>query len=114
MKIVNCTPFFVCLVCAHFVLGQNLPSFKHYDIKGLAPKSVISSIYQDKEGFLWFGGLSGLYRYDGNMLTRFQHNPNDSTSLPHNYVVDFCEDTAENLVCGSLGGGLFIMNKRTG
>ena len=87
----------VFFVYGDYAPAQNLPSFKHYDIKGLAPKSVITSVYQDKEGFLWFGGLSGLYRYDGNILTRFQHNPEDSHSLPHNYILDFCEGNNGNL-----------------
>jgi signal transduction histidine kinase/ligand-binding sensor domain-containing protein len=94
--------------------AQNLPSFKHYNIKGLAPESVINTMYQDKDGFLWFGGLTGLYRYDGNILTRFQHNVDDSTSLPHNYIVDFCEDETGKIVCGSLGGGIFMVDKATG
>jgi len=54
--------------------SQSLPSFSHYSIKGLPDKSIITSVYQDKEGFVWFGGLTGLYRYDGNILLRFQQS----------------------------------------
>src|SRR5689334_3593325 len=88
-------------------------SFSAYNIKGLPPRSIVTSIYQDKEGFLWFGGMSGLYRYDGNQLVRYQYKPGDSTALPHNYILDFCEDATGNLVLGTLGGGLSVFDRKT-
>lgn len=46
----------------------------------------ISSIRQDKDGFLWFGTQGGLNRYDGRELTAFTHDPFDVNSIPNDLV----------------------------
>lgn len=38
---------------------------------GLAD-NTISSIYKDKEGFIWFGTRNGISRYDGKQITNFE------------------------------------------
>ena len=41
--------------------------------------SIIFSIVQDKDGFLWFGtAYDGVMRYDGKNIVRFLHEPNNS------------------------------------
>lgn len=102
------------LFCFLACTAQSIPVFNKYAIKGLAEKSSVNNIYQDKNGFLWFSGLSGLYRFDGNGLTRYQHNPNDSNSLSHNYVTSFCEDPYGNFLVGTFGGGIDYFQKSNG
>jgi ligand-binding sensor domain-containing protein len=49
--------------------------------------SIVNSIAQDKEGFLWIATWDGLNRYDGYEFKNYFHDPDDSTSLPF-----FCID----------------------
>jgi ligand-binding sensor domain-containing protein len=52
---------------------------------GLASNSVYS-LQQDAKGFIWVGTSNGLQRYDGTRFLLFQHQLNDSNSLPNNIV----------------------------
>lgn len=52
-------------------------SFDRISIReGLADHSI-NCITQDHIGFLWIGGESGLYRYDGYEFRSFQYKPGD-------------------------------------
>jgi Two component regulator propeller len=72
--------------------------FTHLTSKnGLSSDSVIG-VAQDNRGFIWFTTLQGLNRYDGydfkvykndpvtEQFTRYQHDPNNVTSLSHDSV----------------------------
>lgn len=49
-------------------------------------------ILQDGYGFIWFGIMSGLIRYDGCNFVQYTHQPNDSTSLSHPSIIAELED----------------------
>lgn len=54
----------------------------------------ITSLLQDRQGFLWIGTLDGgLVRYDGYTFHAFKHDPYDSTSLSHSTVETLFEDS---------------------
>lgn len=36
------------------------------------PSNTVRCMYEDKQGFLWFGTINGLSRYDGNTFINFQ------------------------------------------
>ncbi|RQD68096.1 MAG: GGDEF domain-containing protein [Tindallia sp. MSAO_Bac2] len=61
---------------------------------GLSNLSV-SSIIQDKYGFLWFSTQGGLNLYDGRKITVFRHNPFNDDGLVHNLIqtMYYDEDT---------------------
>ena len=48
--------------------------------------SYITCMIQDQEGFMWFGTLDGLNRYDGFNFKVFRHNENDTTSIANNTI----------------------------
>ncbi|MEM6327184.1 MAG: two-component regulator propeller domain-containing protein, partial [Bacteroidota bacterium] len=75
-----------------------------YSGDGLSHNSVYA-IHQDRDGFMWFGTLDGLNRYDGYEFVVHRHDPADSTSLSHNVVTVFHEDPDGTLWVGT-GGGL--------
>src|SRR3954469_24873658 len=45
--------------------------FKHYDLQEGLASPTIHSIFQDKDGFIWFGTESGLCRYDGTSFKTY-------------------------------------------
>jgi PAS domain S-box-containing protein len=66
----------------------------------------IKSIVQDNHGFMWFGTLDGLNRYDGAGIKVYRHDPDDPHSLSHNYVRALAADQSGVLWLGTWGGGL--------
>lgn len=79
--------------------------FEHIDIgQGLSGNTVYC-VFQDSQGFLWFGTES-LIRYDGYNFRIFKHDPRDPASLSKDVVADICEDRTNVLWIGTYGGGL--------
>ena len=55
------------------------------DADGLSQSTIFTTI-QDKDGYLWFGTLDGLNRYDGYEFRIFENDPSDSTSISDNFI----------------------------
>lgn len=60
--------------------------FKHLLPTQIASVGYISSIAQDTQGFMWFGGANGLARYDGYNILIFRHDDLDPSSISHSYI----------------------------
>ena len=108
------------LITAHHSLAQyhsNIPSeprFTH--VMSLMDKNVGSTlaIHQDKFGFMWFGGKSGLARFDGYEYVYYQHDVSDPLSLSNNVIWDIEEDEAGNLWLATENGlNFFDRNTQT-
>lgn len=92
--------------------GQNL-EFEHFTVEEGLAQSVILSIYQDSEGFLWFGTQSGLSQYNGYEFINYFTNPMDNTTLSNTWIYDITEDNDGDLYLATKGG-LNKLDKSTG
>jgi ligand-binding sensor domain-containing protein/signal transduction histidine kinase len=66
----------------------------------IAHTSVVK-IVQDDLGFLWFGTLQGLWRYDGYEFRPFRPEPDNPGSLSGSFIVSAFKDHAGSLWIGS-------------
>jgi ligand-binding sensor domain-containing protein/signal transduction histidine kinase len=83
--------------------------FKHYEVEhGLSNNIVLSSL-QDKKGFMWFGTIDGLNRFDGNTFQTFRHNAFDSSSIGNNSVYSIAQGDNE-LIWFATNKGLYKYN----
>ena len=73
--------------------------------------NAVTSIYQDKNGLMWFGTYDGLNLYNGYEFKIFRNKLNDATSLGNNRIVDIAEDGESNVWIGTKGG-ISIYNPR--
>jgi signal transduction histidine kinase/ligand-binding sensor domain-containing protein len=65
--------------------------------EGLSQNSVYA-IYQDKEGFMWFGTADGLNRYDGDELKVYKTKPDLDKKGNSNFIRSrLCEDEKNNI-----------------
>jgi signal transduction histidine kinase/ligand-binding sensor domain-containing protein len=105
---------------------------RHFASKKNDPSSLssnqINKILEDKRGIIWVGcGFIG-YDYDAGSpegglnridpatgkITRYLHDPADSSTLITNKVIAIFEDSKENLWIGTSANGLHLMNRQTG
>ncbi len=87
----------------HQVQGQDYV-FSHYGLKEGLSQSVVNCIFQDSEGYMWFGTQNGLNRFDGYNFKKFISNPYDSSSIPDNRIFSITEDNIGNLWIGTIKG----------
>jgi signal transduction histidine kinase/ligand-binding sensor domain-containing protein/DNA-binding response OmpR family regulator len=78
--------------------------FTHVDISNGLSHNQVNCILKDRQGFLWFGTLSGLNRYDGYGFKTFRRDLQDTLSLSDNYITGIFE----------LPGGKLWINTRNG
>jgi ligand-binding sensor domain-containing protein/signal transduction histidine kinase len=78
--------------------------FEKISIEQGLSQSSVTSICQDRKGFLWFGTYEGLNRYDGYEFRIFRHNPEDPSSLIQNVIKDVMEDRSGTLWIATDGG----------
>ncbi len=88
--------------------------FEHLTTGDGLSQGHITSIAQDRQGFIWFGTQDGLHRYDGHELKVFKHDPRDSSSLADSYILDLMVDAQGQLWVATNNGGLHRANPELG
>ncbi|AEV98729.1 hypothetical protein A4D02_09290 [Niastella koreensis] len=66
-------------------------NFSKLDIHTGLSHNQVNAILKDGDGFLWFGTMWGLDRFDGYSFKIFSKKPGDSTSLYDNFVLRLAE-----------------------
>ncbi len=74
-------------------LSAQEPSYLHYGVNDGLPSSLIYSIEQDHQGFMWFGTDKGMARFDGTRFKVFSIKH----GLPDNDVLTIYEDLQNRL-----------------
>jgi signal transduction histidine kinase/ligand-binding sensor domain-containing protein/DNA-binding response OmpR family regulator len=76
-------------------------------------QSDINCIYQDVQGFMWFGTHDGLNKYDGYTFTVYKPDLNVPGSITSNLIYDITGDEEGNLWIGTTGNGLSYFDRKT-
>jgi signal transduction histidine kinase/ligand-binding sensor domain-containing protein/CheY-like chemotaxis protein len=97
--------------CFPAIAGDSIPISRLNIDRGLSNNSV-RCIFQDHNGFMWFGTYDGLNRYDGYDFKVFRNSLEDTNSLPHNFIYVITEDSTYNLWIGT-GQGIAIYDMVT-
>lgn len=99
------------------LLVENLNAqSKEENFEVLMPKdglshSVITTVFQDSRGFMWFGTPKGLNFYDGFDFHVFEANDSSVSSISGNYIRAIYEDSKGNIWVGTEENGLNLYNK---
>lgn len=86
--------------------AQNHIRFNHLTIEDGLSQSAVTCIFQDKNGFMWFGTQDGLNRYDGYNFKVFKNDPENPNSLTDNFIFSIYEDYSGTLYIGTQSGNL--------
>jgi signal transduction histidine kinase/ligand-binding sensor domain-containing protein/DNA-binding response OmpR family regulator len=76
-------------------------------------QSSIQCILQDRKGFLWFGSMDGLNRYDGYGFKVYRSDFKDPNTLSNNDIRSVFEDSKGRLWIGTTTGGLNLLDRTT-
>ncbi|NMH87660.1 hybrid sensor histidine kinase/response regulator transcription factor [Flavivirga algicola] len=107
---------FVILFIAIFAFKFTLSQSSDYNISALSNESditqnTVSSILTDDMGFLWFGKMDGLYKYNGYDFETFTTTFNKETGLSNPWVTDL-KKLKKYLIVGTKNG-LNILSLKT-
>lgn len=115
------TPWYdhpVLWLCIAFItFHTNLPAqnsqlaFERIAVHEQLPAQRITSIYQDKKGFLWIGTFNGLVRYDGYSIKTYRRTYNTNQNLL-NAIWSIFEDK-DGILWLAGGGGLCRYDRKT-
>ena len=80
------------------------PYFSHLSVDDGLSQSTVFSICQDSSGFMWFGTMDGLSRYDGYEFRVWRNSPSDTTSLSSDIVNCVFADMSGRVWAGTSDG----------
>jgi len=95
-----------------FAQNEYYYNFSKIDTYTGLSNNQVNAILKDQDGFLWFGTMSGLDRYDGYSYRVFRKNYNDSASLVANSIQSLYELPDGNMFVLTMGGAC-IYNSST-
>jgi len=73
------------------------------------PQNSVFSVIQTREGYLWFGTLNGLVRFDGMRFTVFDES--NTPGLNSSRIVSLFEDRHGHLWIGTQSAGLAVIRE---
>jgi ligand-binding sensor domain-containing protein/two-component sensor histidine kinase len=76
-------------------------------------QSTVFAMMQDTQGYLWFGTIEGLNRYDGYEFRVYVNNPVDSTSISDDFISTIFEDNENNIWAGTVNGYFNKFDRKT-
>ncbi|HKI45679.1 MAG TPA: two-component regulator propeller domain-containing protein [Balneolales bacterium] len=77
-----------------------------YQTRDGLPQNSVTTLLQDKRGYLWVGTYNGLARFDG---LRFESFSDPAGLLNNSYIYSLIEDQDSTIWIGTVNNGLFRM-----
>lgn len=75
---------------------------------------TINAFFQDRAGYMWIATQGGLNAYDGYRYRLFQHDADDTGSLPDNFITAIAQDSQDRLWLGSTITSVASLDPATG
>src|SRR6476620_1963723 len=66
--------------------------FEHLNANDGLSYNKVQCMLQDKQGYMWFGTVSGLNRYDGYTFKVFENIPEDSSTIGADDIISLYQD----------------------
>lgn len=92
---------------------QTQLQFSRLDLSNGLSNNQVTAIYKDIKGYMWFGTMAGLNRYDGYQFKVFKHNSRDSKTLSDDFINSISElPDAKLLIDTRAGLNIFDLEKQ--
>ena len=106
-------PLSLLYITSGYVRAIEIERFEHISTRnGLSQNSVLC-MFCDHMGFLWFGTMNGLNRYDGYEFKIYKAQAGRSDVLSNNRIVEIWEDEKKFLWVRTYDGYIHCLNRST-
>lgn len=78
--------------------------FSHLGVEDGLSQVTVLTIFQDSDGYLWFGTRNGANRYDGYAFKIYQPEVNNQASISDSYITKINEDKDKNIWIATSNG----------
>ena len=102
---------FICCSCS--LRAIDIQHFELLNTDNGLSQNAVQSIYCDSRGFMWFGTMDGLNRYDGYEFKIYRTNYNNPSSLSNSRIVSIWEDRRGFIWVESHDGHYHYLDQRT-
>lgn len=108
--------YFVIIVLLFFFAQQSFSAltnhhFQPFELNDKLPSNSVVRMYNDAEGYMWFGTKDGLCRFDGYEIKIFRSSAHTPGKLPNNEIQCITGDGRQQLWVGTLEG-IVIVDKK--
>lgn len=98
---------FLSFLIVSLIRGQQSQNvFGHHNINDGLSQASVYAICQDSLGYMWFGTLDGLNKYDGYCYRKYRYNHKDTNSISDNITSVLYIDHDKDLWVGTFSKGL--------
>lgn len=108
---------FFCLVLRFNPLASQVLykpfAFNALTINDGLSQGMVTSILQDRYGFMWFATLDGLNRYDGYRFSVYRNDQQNPSSITQSFAQSLFEDSKGRFWIGTISGGLDLFERET-
>ena len=101
----------VLMGCNTLQAAEENVRFQRISLEQGLSQEMVQSIFQDSQGFIWFGTQEGLNRYDGYQFKVFTHDSADASSIAGNFIYDIKEDATGKLWIGLSANGVSVYDR---
>lgn len=110
--------YFFCLLILQvltvgMLLAQPKCKIEHYSTEDGLSHDIITTIFKDSEGFMWFGTWNGINRFDGQRFVTYKSSPGDQSYFKSPRIDQIVEDGFLQLWIVGYDGQVYRFNKRT-
>ncbi|TCC90203.1 hybrid sensor histidine kinase/response regulator [Pedobacter frigiditerrae] len=86
---------------------------EHYSTEDGLSHDIITCMYKDSQGYMWFGTWNGINRFDGHNFTSFTSSPGQVSQIKNVRIEQIFEDQANHLWVKSYDGEVYRFDKGT-
>ena len=87
-----------------FILHSADFYFRNMSVEDGLSQNMVYSIFQDKTGFIWFGTMDGLNRYDGIQYRIFKNERENPKSINSSRIFSILQDEEDKIWIGTANG----------
>jgi signal transduction histidine kinase/DNA-binding response OmpR family regulator/ligand-binding sensor domain-containing protein len=103
---------FICIFSIQISTSGNIVTIQNLNEKYSLAKKRVNCMYQDSKGFVWFGMVNGLYKFDQQSFSFISSRKNKNSRFPEADVRAIIEIKPGLLLVGTFDKGLLLYDSK--